>query len=193
MSDRLVYVSKGAGRSVAIRVWVTGLFLDTLACFALVTFALRVLGADPFVVIRVAGVAWLLGLVVVWLFLRRHPDKVGVALSIEEGQLFVRRGERLLIRTALDDLLDVRMDTESLVNVPGPESSGGGTTEESRIMLLFGGHPEPIHLTSDRTSYGECTEDFRRIKLFLRKRGWLPADERQACPSSAATLPRNER
>ena len=33
-------------------------------------------------------------------------------------------------------------------------------------------------LTPRYTVYTECTERFGKLRVFLRKHGWLPADER---------------
>lgn len=49
--------------------------------------------------------------------------------------------------------------------------------DQSRIQLVVKGR-EPVLLMNDRISSTLAHENIREIKVFLRKAGWLPVDER---------------
>ena len=50
--------------------------------------------------------------------------------------------------------------------------------DQSRIELVVKGRAEPVLVNRDYISSTLAHENIRAIKVFLRKAGWLPADER---------------
>jgi hypothetical protein len=118
-----------------------------------------------------------------------------------------RRNDRVVIRTegervhfglakplevSFARLLDVRLDTKTTskqlahVRADGLNSIFGGIgssgrsiqVDQSRIELVVKGRSEPVLLSEEWASSTLTHETIRAIKVFLRKAGWLPLDER---------------
>jgi hypothetical protein len=126
----------------------------------------------------------------VLLWRRRRHDSSSVVLRVEGGVLEVKGGRRQTVRARvwLGDLADVVLDTR-LQHVihegPGPvpavafaESRVGATIDRARIVLVRAPPLRAIPLTAERGSSSEATEELGRIRVFLRRHGWVPADER---------------
>jgi hypothetical protein len=93
------------------------------------------------------------------------------------------------VRMALGDLQDVALDTESIERViDGPsaipamrfaDARVAPPLDVARIVLSFrDGNSMP--LTAERLSHLETTDVYGKMRMFLRKNGWQPADERDA-------------
>ncbi len=102
----------------------------------------------------------------------------------------------------LSSLLDVRLDSkvvhkaigharaDGLNTVFGPAIAGGPTFEsdECRLELVLDGRP-PITLGDERAPRGHALDIMRTMRLFLRRNGWVPEDER---PGAAEPTPKKK-
>lgn len=128
--------------------------------------------------LAVSAPAWAL-----WNARRRRPQEVRV--EVRDGVLrFTRDGAAEEI--PLGALTDVEMDRKAIqrvtyaqpVGAPTPTTNLSGDVDLARIAFVVEGARAPVLLTSRYTVYSECTERFGKLRVFLRKHGWLPADER---------------
>jgi len=86
----------------------------------------------------------------------------------------------------LKDLLDVYLDTKTIRRVQdGPSiipavsllnRTVSGEQDTARIALEL--RNETFFLTQERSSHLDANEWFGKIRVFLRKHGWVPEDER---------------
>lgn len=159
-------------------------------------FSLPALSAVALTV--VAGpTAGLLGLVgaggaAVWWW-RRAPHAGGVVLRVEDHELRVLSSDRKTERArfSLDDL-DVVVDTKTIQKmqesgdaVPDMRfinATAGPELDTARIVITS--TEERLTLTDEFVSHMDAMEWFGKIRVFLRKQGWVPADER--APDSSA-------
>ena len=126
--------------------------------------------------------------VLLTLGLRKIGDAAGVVLRVDGSVLTLRRGKAgaVLFRGPLEDLLDVKIDTETITNVVlvssspgyGMPQSGGGSSDESRIALFLRNSEQPLYLSDRRASNILTTDWLGTIRRFLRAQGWLPIEER---------------
>ncbi len=90
--------------------------------------------------------------------------------------------QRSLPLGAVRDLVVLRKGIQRVVygqavGDPMPHTTLSPEVDIARIAFVTddgGEHP----LTTSYASYSECMERFGRLRVFLRKQGWLPADER---------------
>ena len=134
--------------------------------------------------------------------MRWHKRSSGARLRVAGGTLTVTRGAggRAFAEVTLEDLLEVKIDTEALRNLVVVRASPGfgdaahapGESFESRLALFVRGQAEPVYLTEERRSMSETTEELGRVRRFLRAEGWLPLEERgDAAPPSSQGAPRS--
>jgi hypothetical protein len=138
--------------------------------------------------IGVAIAFGLLGIVwIVWDLLRRGAGHLRIHVEGER----VSFGLPQPLDVSFAKLLDVRLDTKTttkalnharadgLNSIFGPIIPDGRSiqVDQSRIVLVIKGR-DPVLLTQARVSSTLAHENIREIKVFLRKSGWLPADER---------------
>jgi len=117
-----------------------------------------------------------------------HRGDAGeLILRVEHGNLVIA-AEGLPPRTLpLAELQDVELDTRSFEKVEGrvrPDGLIGTgqalTLEVSRLVLVIAGRDVGIPLREEYASYSDSLEWMGKVRLFLRRHGWLPHDERQA-------------
>jgi hypothetical protein len=123
---------------------------------------------------------------------RRAPHAGGVVLRVERGELVVlsanKKQEKERIR--LEDL-DVVLDTKVIQRVQEGgsaipamrfiDATVGPELDTQRIVVV--GRGKTLPLTEAYVSHMDAVEWFGKIRVFLRKNGWTPADERE--PESA--------
>ena len=135
---------------------------------------------------------------------RRRGDAAGILFRVRHGVLTIGRGKRGWSRIAeapLGDVLDVKIENETLLASIGNVVAGPGfgmdptdgrrravTVEESRIAVVLRARAEPIHLTTDRVSNVDATEWLERIDRFLRVHGWRPVQENVEATNQARTI-----
>lgn len=134
--------------------------------------------------------------VAIWWW-KRAPHAGGVVLRVEGGELYVLSANRKVEkeRFSLDDV-DVVLDTKTIQKVQEGgsaipamrfiDATVGPELDTARIVVVSGRRQVP--LTEDHVAYMDATEWFGKIRVFLRKNGWTPADEREhdSAPESDA-------
>jgi hypothetical protein len=109
-----------------------------------------------------------------------------VILHVDRGELWITSAKRTLAERMQLDGIDVVLDTVTIQKV----QEGGSAIpamrfidatvapdqDTARIVIVGGGERYP--LTEDYVAYMEATEWFGKIRVFLRKNGWVPLDER---------------
>ena len=159
-------------RSIIIKVWITILAAVFMKMINIVF----------------AGVAVILGCA--WMFgdFRRRGGK-RVIFRTEGNRL--RVGTRVPVDIPLSKLLDVRLDTKAMkkslmvARADGVNTIFGGAladgrsldVDASRIELVIKSR-DPVLVSDEWVSSILAHEHLRTIKVFLRKAGWLPFDER---------------
>lgn len=129
-------------------------------------------GAAAKFVAPLAGLA-VVAVAIVFFVGTRKPNEGRFVLRVEEDVLVVTREKRKepLARVPLDAIATVTLDREAR-----PASRGVAASERVRIVLERDG--EPIALGEERITPIEGQEWQGRVRVFLRKHGWLPKDER---------------
>ena len=182
----LVYVSKDQERVVgatraALQIGIAGAVGGVLAAGA---------GAPAIGVLVLATSAGL-GL---WRW-RRAPEVAGIVIAVEQGTITVatRGSKHALLRERLVNVLDVALDTKSIRKVvPGRDAipavqfintSVGPEVDVARIVFHLADEQEPVRLSDQFVAHMDAVEWVGKIRSFLRRQGWVPADEREAPPS----------
>ena len=121
---------------------------------------------------------------------KRAPHGHHVLLRVERGEVcLLTPGARVARATLpLDDLLDVTMDTRTITPVEEGDSAIpalrfaaariGPEVDTARIVLVGRGGSTP--LTEAYLPKMDTTEWFGKLRVFLRRNGWVPEDERGA-------------
>jgi hypothetical protein len=158
-------------------------------------------------ILAAAGIGWLGGSIAggaalaggtavsVWSW-RTRKSRGGAVLAVEGGVLTVEvRGKRALHdRFRLGDLADVALDVRTIERVmeggsaiPAVrfiDSKVGPKVDTARIVLVAESGRE-VPLTSEYLPHMHATEWLGKIRVFLRKHGWVPESEREGPPSDA--------
>lgn len=129
---------------------------------------------------------------------RRRKQSVGsrrAVLRVEQGQLkvYLRSSGAPASVLELRDLADVRLDVKTIQRVEEGDSMVaavrftstrvGPAIDHARIVLVGrktknAGRLE-LRLTDEYFAHMDSTEWLGKIRVFLRKHGWLPTDERK--------------
>ncbi len=137
---------------------------------------------------------FLLSVVGCFVWWKRAPHAGTVMLRVDGDALLLlsANGKRETARFALKDV-DVTLDTKTIQRVQEGDSAipamrlidarVGPEVDTARILIEGGGKKVP--LSSDHVAHMEASEHFGKIRVFLRKHGWVPHDERDAPPSSS--------
>lgn len=110
----------------------------------------------------------------VWV-LHRKPREGRFLLRMDDGVLEVTRERRreAAPRIALTDLLDVTLDRQTR-----PPSGRGGGSERVRLAFERRAPDAPIFAPEEHLTPLEAQEWHSKVRVFLRKHGWVPEDER---------------
>ncbi|NOU30119.1 MAG: hypothetical protein HOO96_19630 [Polyangiaceae bacterium] len=123
----------------------------------------------------------------------RRPASSGFLLTVENGALVVARfrGARPIVTVPLDELRNVSLDIKTIQRVEEGgsaipamrvlDSRVGVEVDTSRIVLQ--GEGPAVPLGDLYIAHMDATEWLGKIRVFLRKNGWVPADERGEDPS----------
>lgn len=116
----------------------------------------------------------------------RRKKSTTFTFSVHERTLTVRSGRHVETVVLLEDLLTVELDTETIRRVQESgsaipavrfaEASAGPEIDQSRVVLVT--REQKVPLGESRTAHMHATEALGKIRVFLRKRGWVPLDER---------------
>lgn len=136
------------------------------------------------------------GALVVWLR-RRTKKRFGVVLRVEEGKLSVlsRDGRRALGTLRLREVDDVGLEIKKIQRVQEGDSPIPAVrfidtriapeVDTARIVVVGRDGEERIVLTEQYLAHMDATEWLGKIRVFLRKHGWVPEDERDDDAASA--------
>jgi hypothetical protein len=114
-------------------------------------------------------------LVVALLVVTRKPSEGRFVLRVVEAGVVEVSRERPrtpATRVALADLLDVTLDKET------SQARAGSATERVRLALERRAPAEPLFVPDDRITPIEAQEWQSKVRVFLRKHGWVPETER---------------
>lgn len=152
---------------------------SAMAPFALIALAAGLLAkyASPAVAIVPVVVAAVVVLV------RRRTHEGRFVLRVDDGALEVTRERRrgAAARIALADLLDVGLERQTHQG----SGRGGSATERVRLVLDRRAPEEPIFVPEERITPIEAQEWYAKVRVFLRRHGWVPEDERAAAAPAA--------
>jgi hypothetical protein len=117
-----------------------------------------------------------LGMAVAFAILRRKPNEGRFLLRVDGGVLEVgrERGRSDPARVALTELLDVTYNKETRA----ASGRGGSPTERVRLALERPAPAPPIFVPEESITPLEAQEWYSKVRVFLRKHGWVPKDER---------------
>lgn len=115
-----------------------------------------------------------LAFAVVYVLVRKKSDAGRFVLRVDDAALEVTRERRAgaAARIALADLVDVTFDRKT---------QGGGrgaVTERVRLALERRAPEPPVFVPDERVTPIEAQEWYGRVRVFLRKHGWVPENER---------------
>jgi len=116
-----------------------------------------------------------MGLAIVWLLVRRKSHEGRFVLRIDDGALEVTRERRAgpALRIALADVLDVTFDRQSHAS-----GRAGSATERVRLAFERRAPEAPVFVPEERVTPIEAQEWYGKVRVFLRKHGWVPESER---------------
>ncbi len=118
-----------------------------------------------------------LGVGVLVVLVLRRPDLGRFVLRIEGEDVVVfheKKPGEPVARLALGDLTDVTLDKET---TPGG-GRAGGAKERVRLALERRAPEDPVFLPEEHVTPFEGQEWLAKVRVFLRKHGWVPDDER---------------
>jgi hypothetical protein len=127
---------------------------------------------------------------------KKSVTRAGAVLEVREGELrvYARDGVAPSSVIKLRDLADVRLDVKTIERVQEGNSmipavrftntTVGPAVDQARIVLVgrkTKSSPDRVrvHLTDEYFAHMDSTEWLGKIRVFLRKHGWLPVDERK--------------
>ncbi len=152
------------------------------ALFMVLLPVLAAIASPPIgLALAACGVAW-----IVW-DTRRCVRGELVHMSVRATSFTVRVGDGPTLEVPLSRIVDVRLDSKVVHHLVGQRADGintaivGGPTmasDASRIELVLS--DRTLFLGEERASHGLALESLRAIRLFLRRNGWVPKDERAA-------------
>jgi hypothetical protein len=122
------------------------------------------------------------GVAIAVVLVRKRSHEGRFVLRVVDGALEVSRERRRgpAVRVALADLLDVTLDSQTRA------ASGRGSSATARVRLALERRaPEsPIFVPDERVTPIEAQEWYAKVRVFLRKHGWVPESERVAAPTT---------
>jgi hypothetical protein len=113
--------------------------------------------------------------VLVVVLVSKRSSEGRFVLRVDDGAVEVTRERRRgpSVRIALTDLLDVTLDRKSHAS-----GRGGSATERVRLAFERREPADPVFVPEDRVTPIEAQEWYAKVRVFLRKHGWVPASER---------------
>ncbi len=119
-----------------------------------------------------------------------HASRIGargrVVFRIEQDALVIVRAHTE-DSIPLHTLDDVELETREVRKV-GPDANPiaglsfnqrvGPAVDVARVVIVQRKKP-PVRLDDEWLAHGDASESFRKLRLFLRARGWLPRSERK--------------
>lgn len=166
-----------------------------IAAFQLVAISAIAGAALAVFVTPWAGLVGMIGMAIAvgdFAFGRRRGARI--SLRVAAGRVRVERVTETVGEFSLEELEDVTLDVREIQRVEEGASAipamrvldarVSEPVDRARIVLVARGRP-PLVLSDDYLAHMEATEGMGKIRVFLRKQGWVPLDERDG-PDSAA-------
>lgn len=184
-SSELVLEISDARRSTTYALWLQLFALPPAVAVVLSAVVSPEVGLAGLVASAAGALAW-------W----RRPREAGFLLRLASGDLTVstRADGEVAVSIPLRELLDVRLDTktiqplqESGSAVPALrllEARPGPELEVARVVLVSRGDPF-VPLGEAYVAHLHATEALGKLRVFLRRNGWVPEDERDPPPPPA--------
>ena len=148
---------------------------------ALVAIALSVLFDGT-----VAIVGMIASAIAMYLWWRRG-NLEQVTLQVKDRTVAIA-GLAAAERVAFEDLFDVSLERKTVHPVQDGgsaipamrfiDSTVGPEVDTARVVLELRGKRVTVALTKRYLSYSDATEWLSKVRVFLRKRGWVPLSER---------------
>jgi len=159
----------------------------SMAAFQLFAVPLVVAAILSVAVSPNVGLAGLIGSAIILIYLWKRKKTPDTVLRVESGAVHVLRRGKMTARFSLTELANVRLDIKTIQRVQEGgsaipamrfiDSKVGPDLDTARIVLI--GEDDKEHpLTDDFLSHMDSSEWLGKIRLFLRKHGWIPLDER---------------
>lgn len=159
-----------------------------IAVLQLVSLPFGIAIALAMVVGPTAGLAGLVGSSAFGLWSWRRGRSDAVVFQVDGARLRIGPARRPLYDGALVDLLDVALDTKQIEMVQEGgsaipavryiESRIGPKLDRARLELVIRDR-SPVPLTKEFGPHMDVSEWAGKVRVFLRKHGWLPVDERE--------------
>jgi hypothetical protein len=153
---------------------------------AMAPFALSAIGAGVLAKFASPTVALVpLAAALLYVLVGRKAGKGRFVLrAVDDGGIEVRRerSKDAVARIAIADLLDVTLDRKM-------QASGraGAATERVRLALERTAPETPIFMPDEHVTPIEAQEWYGKVRVFLRKHGWVPKGERGGGSESATS------
>lgn len=154
-------------------------------CFALGVMALLALGNVVFPLgVAFCAMFWGYGL---W-YARTMRRADVVRFEMVGDEVGVSREGGAPEYFALSSIRDVEMETKDIrrvsyeqqVGAPLPTTNVSAEVGVKRMVIVLDGPARRALVTTSYSSASHCTEQFGKVRVFLRRNGWLPLDERAA-------------
>jgi len=112
----------------------------------------------------------------VYVVLRRKAGEGRFVLRAGDAGIEVRRerGSEPVARIAIADLVDVTLDRKMQAS-----GRGGSATERVRLALERKAPEVPIFMPDEHVTPIEAQEWYGKVRVFLRKHGWVPENEKE--------------
>lgn len=164
--------ARGSGMKLSFKVW-----LGVIGCFVLIPVAPQ------------AGLA-LAAALLVWALWQWHSARkiVGVRMHVESTYLvFVANGKPA--RLPIAAITEVSLQTRAIKHLGYQRGIGqaigevtvSGDRDVAHIELATRDRTYPLTATDE--SYATAAEAMGRVRVFLRKHGWIAASERSSAPA----------
>jgi hypothetical protein len=147
-----------------------------------------VLGVTVAFVSTIAGIlVFAVGVFLMILWWRRRTVGEAFLLQVDDGCLHVRSGARAIASLPLHELDAVNLDTKTIQRVEeGSSAIPAMRFADARVGLEVDTCRLVLCATNTRVVLGEkyiahmdAIESLGKIRVFLRKNGWLPKSERE--------------
>ncbi len=143
-----------------------------------------ILGTLTTPTIALVGMLATVAALVVWW--KRAPLQ-RVVLRVSENKLWVHGKKGFVEPVRLEDLLNVSVDSRTITPLQDGSSAipamriiaskTGPDVDVARIVVVAKGR-EPVSLVDEELAHMDAMEWLGKIRVFLRKHGWVPEDER---------------
>jgi hypothetical protein len=116
-------------------------------------------------------------------YINKRARSAKIVLSVESGILNVHVDGKPRHTFVIEKIVSVEQETrthsrvtiQQQVKSPIPTSEVGLAVDIARVVIVHG--DERVPLTESFSMSYECTEVFAKVRVFLRKHGWIPLDE----------------